>query len=1034
MATENVDIAFRATGIPTIKRQLDELGNSADRLTRGVFLLQRALFTLGGTAALAGLMRQLDVLTNLENRLKLVTTSTAQLNSVMDGLFRVSEQSRTSFETTGQIYTRSALALQNYGVTQQQVLDFTESLNKATILSGASAREANAALIQLSQGLGAGRLNGEELQSVLEQLPYVARIIADEMGVPVTALKKLGSEGKITTEIILNAMTNAGAEIDRLFAQTIPTIGQSFEVLRTNWLAFLKEFNDTTGIANKVAQAVLVIAKNIDLIVYSALALSALWATTFAVNAVNMFTASLRAVAAGFTATRAAAQLDAAARVASLRLKSAEAAENLIMMQQAITMLGIQQAQTRAEIVRGTIILQNMRALQSMGVAVTGLTAQENALAAARANLARIDAAILVTESNLLRARTLNTVATAQYATAINASNVATAANGTFLARMAAQYPLLGGALVRVTALFGSFSALLFSNPYTAVIAGLSAAAFAVFMFGDQVQIGSNKMVNLQDVVLGAVQVIYRAVSSLGAQLWAPVQAGIASVTPVLNSLVSVFSQSIQGIYMMWRDGWNFIIGVTLGGVDAIGVALTNVPAAFELVAVSAANLFVAAIEWMAGRVVGIINGLLTGINAVAELAGLGGIDLLSAPEFSRMQASGAASDLGGAMADAFGDRMGTNYVGDIGNAIAAPVYAAAEDNAFNRFDDARRAGIAGQATMNTPGDNSATAPGAAPGGGGGGGGGAGGVSFEKIVADMYKEAEGLKMLGREREIYQGILKAEEQLKRSLSATEKEAITAAIDYLAVSREAGSVLEELRGPQEAMQLRLDAINMLMQEGRITADEYAQAMRGVAASTDFVTNTIGGGFANGINRVIAQVDELGKGVSEWVVGAFGMAADAITEFAKSGQIDVKQLFQDIFANLLKLATNQLFAQLLSSFMGPAGAAGGSIFSSLFGFAKGGSIPPSGNGNTDSQLVAFKKRPDERVDILTPQQQRMQSAMMSGGGSNVTVTPTPVNVAVVLSEDDVVNAFSGQKGQQVIVRGVEKNKSSINKVLRS
>jgi microcystin-dependent protein len=173
----------------------------------------------------------------------------------------------------------------------------------------------------------------------------------------------------------------------------------------------------------------------------------------------------------------------------------------------------------------------------------------------------------------------------------------------------------------------------------------------------------------------------------------------------------------------------------------------------------------------------------------------------------------------------------------------------------------------------------------------------------------------------------------------------------------------------------------------------------------------------------------MDSLGEGVSTIVVGAFDSLSDTIVEFAKTGKLNMRQFFQDIFAQLLKLATNRLLAQLIGGFMGGGGGGFG-----LPGLATGGSILPSGPGNTDSQVVAFKKRPDERVDVLTPGQQKAQREAMNGsneegssGGGSVNV-----NVAVVLSEEDVANAMKGQAGQTIIIKGIQSNSSTIRKIL--
>ena len=90
------------------------------------------------------------------------------------------------------------------------------------------------------------------------------------------------------------------------------------------------------------------------------------------------------------------------------------------------------------------------------------------------------------------------------------------------------------------------------------------------------------------------------------------------------------------------------------------------------------------------------------------------------------------------------------------------------------------------------------------------------------------------------------------------------------------------------------------------------------------------------------------------------------------------------------------------------------------------------PTGPGSTDTQTVAFNKRPDERVDILTPGQQAHQRNQANQNNQPVVVPAPQVNVAVVLSDADIETALSGSAGDRVIVRGLERNSKAAKKVL--
>ena len=128
-------------------------------------------------------LRQVHELTDFQNRLRLVVDSEEEVRDVTQELFDIAQRTRVEFGAVSTVYSRTALAARDLGIDQSRLLQFTESVSQALILSGASAQEARGALIQLSQAIASGRLRGDELRSVLEQLPVVAQTIADSLGV-----------------------------------------------------------------------------------------------------------------------------------------------------------------------------------------------------------------------------------------------------------------------------------------------------------------------------------------------------------------------------------------------------------------------------------------------------------------------------------------------------------------------------------------------------------------------------------------------------------------------------------------------------------------------------------------------------------------------------------------------------------------------------------------------------------------------------------------------------------------------------------
>lgn len=286
MPTERIIIEVTDRGARVVKRNLEDIGSSATKSTSGVNQLNRALAAIGVTISAVAIQRMVDTYTNLQNRLRLVTTGTEQLNAVTKELFNVANSTRVSYEATAEIFARTALATKELGLSQRDTLEFTKSLNQAVVLSGASAQEANAAMIQLSQGLASGTLRGDELRSVLEQLPKVADVIAQGLGVTRGELRQLGQDGKITAADVITSFQKAKDVLNKDFATTIPTISQAFTVLQNKFLEWLGQVNEATGASRTFADLILRLANNVDLLAKALLvAVSAWGAYKIAANA-----------------------------------------------------------------------------------------------------------------------------------------------------------------------------------------------------------------------------------------------------------------------------------------------------------------------------------------------------------------------------------------------------------------------------------------------------------------------------------------------------------------------------------------------------------------------------------------------------------------------------------------------------------------------------------------------------------------------------------------------------------------------------
>lgn len=256
MATERLVIAVNERGARVVKRNLADVGKGAKQAEGGVKLLRRALGALVTVALVRSLINTADAFTNIQNRIRLVTTGTAELNAVTDKLLAISQRTRSDLIGNVELFNRLTLATKDLGTSQEEILQFTESLNQAIKISGASATEASAGIIQLSQGLASGTLRGDELRSVLEQLPAVADVISKSLGITRGELRIFGSEGKINAEIVLKAFREAREELAERFLRTVGTTAEEMIKLKNVVIVAFGRFVDAAGTTRALGSAI----------------------------------------------------------------------------------------------------------------------------------------------------------------------------------------------------------------------------------------------------------------------------------------------------------------------------------------------------------------------------------------------------------------------------------------------------------------------------------------------------------------------------------------------------------------------------------------------------------------------------------------------------------------------------------------------------------------------------------------------------------------------------------------------------------
>lgn len=173
-----------------------------------------------------------DELTSIRSRLNLINDGSQTTAEIMNKVFDAAQRSRGSYTDMADSVAKLNMLAKDAFSSNDEAIAFVEQLNKQFKISGASVEEASAAMYQLTQAMAAGKLQGDEFHSIMENAPLLAQSIANEMGLTVGQLKEMSSQGLITSDIIKEALFSSAEETNAKFAEipmTFAEVGQSIQ-------------------------------------------------------------------------------------------------------------------------------------------------------------------------------------------------------------------------------------------------------------------------------------------------------------------------------------------------------------------------------------------------------------------------------------------------------------------------------------------------------------------------------------------------------------------------------------------------------------------------------------------------------------------------------------------------------------------------------------------------------------------------------------------------------------------------------------
>ena len=247
-------------------QQTEQLGNKAKATAGLLGYLKKAFGAYVSLKTVQMIADIADRMQSLNNQIKLVTGSENAALAVRKELLAISNRTYADLEATGSLYVKAQRALQDYGYSQKQVLQFVEATNNAMRVGGVGAQEQAAALFQLSQALGSGRLQGDEFRSISEAAPILLDTLAEHLGKTRAEIRAMAADGKLTSDVIVEAVTAAGGKLAEQAGNMQVTLGGSLTVLKNNFAALVDDVLNSSGVMSVFAQGILFVANNLQTI------------------------------------------------------------------------------------------------------------------------------------------------------------------------------------------------------------------------------------------------------------------------------------------------------------------------------------------------------------------------------------------------------------------------------------------------------------------------------------------------------------------------------------------------------------------------------------------------------------------------------------------------------------------------------------------------------------------------------------------------------------------------------------------------
>ena len=371
LGTLTLDLVARiGQFVEPMKKASNTVEREMQRATNSVNVMNGMLGKLAATAGVALSINQIknyaDSYTGIVNQLKLVTSGQAELNVAMNDTYKIAQSTASSWDSVNAVYSKYMANSKVLNLTQAQTARLTEVTAKAVAVSGSTTEAAAGALFQFGQALDGNILRAEEYNSLVDGAGGLLNAMAKGLNVTRGELRQMMLDGKLSGQVITEALLKAGESVDELYSKTDTTIAASFNLITTEVTKMVGELDSATGASKTLVSGITLLAQNMDALVDVSVVAGAYWAGTYIPLVIKGTQATIADTAGKITNTLASR----AKAIADYDIAKSNLAATAAMVRS----MGVTNTQTAAMMANARAAYQQAAAAKAAAIANTGVS------------------------------------------------------------------------------------------------------------------------------------------------------------------------------------------------------------------------------------------------------------------------------------------------------------------------------------------------------------------------------------------------------------------------------------------------------------------------------------------------------------------------------------------------------------------------------------------------------------------------------------------------------------------------------------